>query len=272
MIQKKNDAFLYRFTYEEGWNQSFLLMSDVHFDSLYCERKILKRHLDEALEKNARILIFGDWFDAMGAKYDPRTTPEETRSENYINYYFDTIIDNSAKFLQKYSDNIDLISKGNHEESVSRRYHSDILGRLCNKINCKKGNFNGFIRLQFEHSGGGKRTSKTIYYTHGSGGNSPVTRTVIKTNRRQDAIRADYYVAGHAHVASEVLRSQEILNSQCKRMVIRPLHWQLGTYFQGIGKDKWNDNKEHPPSDIGGRWVEFYYKNNEIQTKSYLAN
>lgn len=38
-----------------------LLLSDLHWDNPHCDRALLKRHLDLALERNAAIMIFGDF-------------------------------------------------------------------------------------------------------------------------------------------------------------------------------------------------------------------
>ena len=43
----------------EGSPQRFLFISDVHFDSVKCDRDLLKKHLDEALATNAGVLVFG---------------------------------------------------------------------------------------------------------------------------------------------------------------------------------------------------------------------
>lgn len=37
----------------------YLLISDVHFDSVHCDRDLLTKHLDQALAMNAGVLISG---------------------------------------------------------------------------------------------------------------------------------------------------------------------------------------------------------------------
>ena len=57
----------------KGWgNYRFLLLSDIHWDNPKCNRKLLKRHLDEAKEGGHPILINGDLLDLMGGKKDRR--------------------------------------------------------------------------------------------------------------------------------------------------------------------------------------------------------
>jgi UDP-2,3-diacylglucosamine pyrophosphatase LpxH len=53
-------------------DQDVLMISDVHFDNPKCDRKLLKKHLDEAKRRNAKVLINGDLFDLMQGKNDKR--------------------------------------------------------------------------------------------------------------------------------------------------------------------------------------------------------
>ena len=65
----------------KGWEQWFLLMSDNHHDSIYCNRDLETEHLEEAKRRNARVFIFGDFFDAMQGRFDPRRSMDELRKD-----------------------------------------------------------------------------------------------------------------------------------------------------------------------------------------------
>lgn len=272
IITPKNDAFVVRMEPGYGWEQWFLLQSDVHFDSKHCDRAMLKRHLDQARDRDAVILIFGDLFDCMGGKYDPRTTKADIRPEYANATYFQSIVKDAANYLAPYKENIGLISDGNHESSVLLRHEISILDDLSERLGgVNRGRYAGFIRFQFNIYGSGRR-SYTMYYTHGSGGNSPVTKGVIGTARRQDNIHADFYVSGHLHSEYEVPRMQTRLNGQCCVEMKRCMHWQLGTYQQSHLHGGWADHKGFPAANIGARWLRFYYANKEIKFESYIAD
>jgi len=105
---------------------TYLLLSDVHYDSLSCDRKLLKKHLDQAKEHNAQVLIFGDWFDVMGCYGDPRSKSNEIR-QDYMSKdfsYLDMVIEDSIEFLQPYPD-ADVLCRGHdhqkwHDPSTTR--------------------------------------------------------------------------------------------------------------------------------------------------------
>ncbi len=68
-------------SYREGRNtivttsqtgQRFALMSDVHWDNAHARLDLLKVALDEALENDIPVFMFGDLFCVMQGKWDPR--------------------------------------------------------------------------------------------------------------------------------------------------------------------------------------------------------
>jgi hypothetical protein len=271
-IYRKGDALVADMTdIAGGWEQSFLLLSDVHYDSIHADRTLLKRHLDEAKEKDARIFIFGDFFDAMGGKYDPRSTKADIRPEYQHTNYFQAIVQDAAKFLLPYKDNIALISDGNHETSVLLRHEISLLDDLAERLGgVERGKYSGFIRFKFNR--GTSRMSKVMFYSHGSGGNSPVTKGVIGTARRQDNIHADFFVSGHLHSEWDMPRTQTRLNEQNNVEIHKVHHWQLGTYQQSHLKGGWADAKGFAAPSIGGRWLTFKYFADKIKSISYVAD
>ena len=127
-------------------------MSDEHFDSKKCDRSLLKGHHEEAKEKNAIILKFGDVFDAMGGKYDKRSTKADIRPEYQTNKYFDDIVEDATKFYEPYKEHIKLIAVGNHESSVMLRHEIDILGQLTRNLGCHYGKYSGFVKFRFSRN------------------------------------------------------------------------------------------------------------------------
>lgn len=277
-VFRKNDALVISMeNVRAGWEQWFLLTSDEHFDSVHCDRKLLRHHHEQARERNAKILKFGDIFDMMGGKYDPRSHKGMVRPEYQSSRYFDLVVEDAAKFYAPYKDNIIFIADGNHETSVRMRHEFCPLDRLVDLIagpSVHRGRYAGFVRFKFQfHSGkGGYRLSKVLFYTHGTGGNSPVTKSVIGTARRQDAFLADYYVSGHTHNEFEVPRMQTRLNDANNIVKTRVHHWSLGTYQDDHLTGGWADHKGFTAPSKGGRWLRFFYHNDEIKLETTLTD
>jgi hypothetical protein len=262
-IIKKGDIFECQFEYSgEKWEQYVLLMSDEHFDSRTCDRSLLKRHHEQAKERNAPIFKFGDVFDCMGGKYDPRSHKGDLRPEYVRKDYFDAIVKDAAKFYADYD--VAFMSHGNHEHNVLLRHETDLIANLAERLGCKHGKYSGYLRFHFEHMAGGKTRSMDMYYNHGSGGNSPVTKGVIQTNRRGVAFDADIFVSGHNHNRwnMELMRQRVNTKGTIKSTVQN--HINLGTYKD---QDEWESEKGFPSPNKGGVWLRFYSEDQTVKVQ-----
>jgi hypothetical protein len=248
----------------KDWEQWVLLISDEHFDSIHCDRQLLKRHHDQAKERNAIILKFGDMFDCMGGKYDPRSTKEHIRPELQKKDYFDALIQEAVKFYGPYKDNIAFTCMGNHEYSVLKRHETNLVTRFAREMDCISGKYRGFIRLHFTCDNGKSVGSFDMYYVHGSGGSSPVTRGVIKSNRRQEMAIADFYVSAHTHNEFHLTRPLAYMTNQGVVKIKEPVHISLGCYMNTFMKGSWGDGREFAPESMGGAWIRFYYSQHII--------
>ena len=274
IFEKQNDIFTARdaLKRKDGEQKWVLLISDIHYDSAKCDRKLLKKHLEQAKEKDADILMFGDILDMMGGKFDPRSSKADIRPEYQVKDYFDAVVRDAYKFFEPYKENIKFISYGNHEASVIKRQEIDPLKNLAYMLGCEIGSYQGFIRFSFYRND--KLNSivgtKLLYYTHGSGGSAPVTRGVIKTNRRNATIQSDIFVSGHIHNEWVVNVPMVKVSQGGNIKKIDQTHISLGTYkddsfSSGAG---WSDMKEFPPPSMGGCWLRFYY-NKDSDDLSY---
>jgi len=113
-------------------------------------------------------------------------------------------------------------------------------------------------------------SSHVMYYNHGNGGSSPVTRGVIQTNRRQVAIHADFYLSGHLHAEFELPLTRVRVTRSDTLTIEKVKHWQLGTYASTFG-GRWEAQKGFAAPTLGGRWMNFRYHNNDVIIESYLA-
>lgn len=188
-----------------GFRQDLFLMSDIHFDSIYCDRKMLKRDLDMVLEKEMWIVINGDIWDAMQGKKDPRGNLDELRSELKTEKYFDALVDSTVEFLKPYQQNILLMSYGNHETSVIKYNGTDLIQRTVGVLNngskhrIQTGGYAGWIRFMFQngHTSHGRIA---YHYHHGHGGSAFVSDGILDDKRTGVYVPdADIVHFGHNH-------------------------------------------------------------------------
>lgn len=263
-MKRINDAFIEKWEVKSGFSKRILLASDVHFDSPHCDRKLFKKHLDEAKVDNADVWIFGDLFDAMGGKKDPRGLKSVIRKENLRDDYFNSIVEDLAEFLQPYKEIIKFISMGNHEESVLRHGEISLLGILNYLLggHIAIGDYYGWLRILYENGSRGKSDgSVTIYYNHGVGGDSAITKGSIKAARRDMMIDADIYISGHTHQGLSLPTGKRRLNANSNEVVDWRQHLVLKTYENDSGFMKRNELNPHL---LGAHWLEFSYSNKDF--------
>jgi hypothetical protein len=264
---KQNDAILVDVQIKRNskWQQDFLLTSDVHIDNAKCKREMLKRHFSEMVDRNAYWMDNGDFFDAMGGKYDKRSNKQDILPELQTSNYFDTLVEFGGKFITpEIASRTILLADGNHELSITSHHEINLLDRLQKQYapNAIRGEYDGFIRFSFKDNGV-TYGSLTMFRTHGTGGNAPVTRGAIQTNRRQDMYLADVFVSGHIHTAYSMPRPRLFLNKNNKVEIQEVEHIQLGTYKDST-KGTWERMKGFSPPMLGGCWLSFRWMESKL--------
>jgi predicted phosphodiesterase len=240
-----------------GWEQRYLLISDVHFDSPHCDRKLLTKHLGQAKAQDAGVMCFGDWFDAMGGRQDKRGSKGQLREEHQVDNYFDVLVDDACGYLEPYASSLVMMSDGNHETAILKHNEINLLGRLTRQLGCLHMGYSGFVRLMFESSK--NRSSRKLYFHHGHGGGGPVTKGTIQTARRAASIDADIFVSGHIHEAWAV-ENVMVKMADSGRIYLSPqYHIQCATYKQEYASGGYHIEKGRPPKPLGGWWMVFYF-------------
>lgn len=246
------------------WCQWFLLRSDAHHDNLHCDQALEKKHLDQALERDAGIIDCGDLFCAMGGKFDKRADSNQLRPELRTACYFDALVEYNAKFYEPYARNFVMLSPGNHETAIEKNHETRLTERLAERLKAagspvQCGTYQGWVRFMFNfHTT--KRKTIRMAYTHGYGGGGPVTKDIIQFNRQLAYLEsADLIVSGHTHDALESTQRREYLDFNGKPCYRDVNCIKLGCYKDEFGPGQgWAVGKGMPPKPLGAYWLRFY--------------
>ena len=197
-------ALQYNVPLKAGTTLKLALFSDIHFDSLDCDKATLKKHLDFCLKDGRYILIGGDLFDAILLRDGKRAVNHlMEKGDNQLNIKINEIVE----FLRPYKDNILFIGRGNHEESILKYSGVDILELTTQLLNAgskhqiQYGNYANFLRFNFVNKSNRSLLHYDIFENHGAGGNSPVTKGMIDFNRIAKGTLTDLIWLGHKHNA-----------------------------------------------------------------------
>jgi hypothetical protein len=276
-IEQRGAVSSLHFNVFGGWEKWFYLSSDVHFDSIYCDRDVFFEHMEQVKQRNAMAFIFGDFYDAMQGRYDKRRAMPELRQEyQRKENYYDVLVDDAYNKLQDYKDNFAMMADGNHELSVLKNANTNILDRLTAKMrehgsSVIHGGYGGWGRFMFNMSDGnatGPRTSIRLKYFHGAGGEAPVTRGAIQTNRQAVYLPdANIVVNGHSHNAYYIPISRERLSNKGEMYFDIQHHVRTPGYKQayGDGSTGWEITRGGVPKPIGCSWLRMYCENRQIK-------
>ena len=255
----------------------FFVSSDLHIDSVSCNREKLLEDLTEAKERGAKIMLFGDIFDAMQGRFDPRRSLDELRPEYRKQDYYDFVVKDVAKILAPFASNLLLITQGNHETAVLKNASISLIDRLVYSLNMEhggqvsQGGYGGWVRFLLSRGTQGGRFSVKLKYFHGAGGDAPVTRGVIQTNRQQVYINdADIVINGHNHNAYYVPIVSETISDSGNVVYRTTHHIRTPGYKQeyGDGSAGWAVEKGMVPKPLGGAFIKLKVSENGLRKGS----
>jgi hypothetical protein len=189
--------------------QVFCLMSDLHLDASDHDRELLVHDLKQARALNARISINGDIFDGILPSDRKRHHPSVMTADPTRDDILNQMVKLAVEVLGPYADLIDVISPGNHERSLLKYHHIDIISMLIYALNQKlpegaqpihQGAYRGFQQYSFRKGGKSKYTKQLLIFRHhGRGGAAPVTGGALDLDRIRKDFEADLYWIGHKH-------------------------------------------------------------------------
>jgi len=258
----KHNRNIHEVTCQSG--QEFLLMSDLHWDNPHCDRGLLKNHLDEAVKRNAAIILNGDTYCCMGGKYDRRADKSLIRPEHNTDRYFDAIVETSVEWFAPYAKNILLIGYGNHETAIIKHGETDLLQRFASTLNYSTGSavqvggYGGTIDIRVLHDTI-RGVNFVVHYYHGFGGGGVVSKGVIQDQRILAGTEGyDLTWMGHVH---ELYYHQNMVHRydrSTKTLIQKPVH-QLRT---ATYKEEWDGGymgfhteRGRGPKPLGGYWL-----------------
>jgi hypothetical protein len=240
-----------------------LLTSDVHYDSIHCNRELYKKHLDAAKKHESLIIDTGDLIDMMQGRYDNRRSYNDIRPEYINERYYDLVINDTAEFLKPYKDNFLILGRGNHEQAVVKHVGTDPNSRIVHELRnagsrVVSGGYGGWVILFFGEDTKRARSSFRIKYFHGAGGEAPVTKGVIQTARQAVYLPdADMVVNGHNHNEYVLTVKRERINRN-GGLYFDVVHFIRTPGYKddyGVGSDGWEVERAGVPKPQGCVWA-----------------
>jgi len=254
----------------------YLLSGDRHHDNPHARHDLERKHLDEAVARNAGIIDVGDLFCAMQGKFDPRRSKNSVREEDALAAdYLDSIVRHASDFYSPYAKNFVLIGRGNHETAILKNCETDLTERLCERMSQQSGHkvysggYGGWVR--FITRRGNERHTLTLKYFHGSGGAALMSFDTLKV-RRAAAVTpdADIVVSGHVHKQWVMpLARERLVMDQKGPRIVSDIQWHVRT---GTYKDEFDDGfagfhveQGRTPEVMGAVWMRLRFERRSVK-------
>lgn len=258
-------------------------ISDIHLGAGSCDKAGLKRFLQECVDTNRRIIVGGDLLDAIFPIGDRRYQPDMLDPALHgINNPLDDVIDMAVELLKPVAHLTEIISVGNHEQTIIKYHSTDPIRRIVEALNqylkvngsdhvIEHGSWGGFLQYRLydrETAEGHKQHTLpcNIYYTHGAGGSAPVSKGVIDFNRWQVNHEGfHFYVVGHNHNlnatgeikfrAPNLGENLEMYTYQTR--LVRSASWAGRPFRTNPSNIGWAEMKEFQPQPTGSGICKF---------------
>lgn len=180
-------------------------IGDVHVGNKATCKRTFRKVIAE-IEQNPNHYWFGigDYFDAISKRdkrfrigtLDPKIAAREDTINAQVHMLWEMIIPITSKCLG--------LLRGNHEDTVLERDGVDLAQMLADRMaavghDVQVFGYEGWLRLKFQHSSGGRSRTIDIFASHGHGGGR---KPGAKVNRLVDIFshyHADFVIVGHTH-------------------------------------------------------------------------
>lgn len=259
------------------WEQWVLLTSCRHWEHPDSDHDLQREHLDEAAARGAGCIDVGDFLCLMQTPGDKRAgvggsgVRRAHQPGESGNPYLNGVVADATDWFKRWPGIFWAVGAGNHETAIYRKVGIDMTHLLAAGLKTIPMGYRGYHRFKFKR--GTWQTSRTMYFSHGSGGSSEMTFGVGKARRRMAVVPdADIVVSGHLHLKTEVPITRCRLLSDGREVADEQLHIQLGTYKDDVtGKSHgWAIEKEMPPPSKRMAWLRFSLgKNEAIRIDTY---
>jgi hypothetical protein len=221
-------------------------IGDLHIGHKNFDESALNQTL-EFIDKNrnrCRILLMGDLLEcatktSVGRGIYDESYPTQKQFEKIINIF------------KPYSDLIDGVVEGNHEERVIRDTSFEIMQEFCHRIDCFD-KYSQFECIQNFHLGDFNYSS---YIHHGSSGGITESAAITSLLKMRERAIVNAYFLGHTHKLLSFTRRIHVPSTGSEALEIEQLFVNTGTALGGGG---YGTQKGYPELSTGFGCVEIF--------------
>ena len=251
----------FRFEFEEDpTGFEVVPLHDVHFGSVFCQERLLRK-IRDYVKENEKVYFYlgGDMAEFIPPKerrFEASTLPEKFKDnlDKLLTYSVEYVAD----FFEPIKDKCLFVLSGNHEAKYYKDLSFDFVGLLAKLLGV--GNwthsYEALVKFLFRHN---KRTySFDLYVHHGFGGGRKKGSLINNLEDLAKNYAADVYVCGHAHrLAFSTDPHYEMNNAGTVLLEKERLFVRVGGFRKSRAEvPSYEEKLGYPPNAVGT--VSFY--------------
>ena len=230
-----------------------LALGDIHAGVVHCAEADIRQKVEQiAKERNSFWIGMGDYADCI--------VPDDRRWESGIIAPWvkeNNIVSSEKKWLKSLFNPINhkglALLMGNHEDTIRKILHVDLLDDLCEELGIPYGGYSCFIRLLFRRKNSNDSHAYTIHAWHGAGSAQTEGARLMRLKRLVKEMEADIYLMGHLHAITHDITDRLCVRNKKIKVVPQVAtitgSW-LKTYCQDV-PPSYGEKAGFKPSHLG---------------------
>ncbi len=239
-------------------NFTVVPIGDIHEGNIGCCEKTLQEEVEWVQKHNNVFWIgMGDYIEAINysdPRFDIKSVSRKYRDTGNIDMMVQLQIENISKIFEPIKDKCLGLHRGNHEETIRKFYHYDVIYELWKRLKVRPLYDVAITRLQFTAKEKSTWTNSfDIFSTHGNVGGR---KSGGKVNRLEDLMagfESDVYLMGHAHIKAVTTTNRLYIDQAGNLKSKKKIGAITGSFLRGynLQETSYVEKGTYPASDLG---------------------
>lgn len=234
-------------------------LGDIHLGNIGCDLAAFKSMIEWIKNKEDTLWVgMGDYIDAINysdPRFDPKTVSPKYISGGDIDKTIQLQIEDLCGLLEPIKDKCIGILRGNHEETIRRFYHYDVLYEIAKELDFKRDMLlydTAVVRLHFTRAQTNRRVFD-IFCAHGNVGGRTYGAKSNRIRELHNQFVADIYLLAHSHIKQAQIGTVigfDHRGNEYKKKIIDAF---TGCFLRGYerGQTSYIEKCLYPATDIG---------------------
>lgn len=194
----------YTINIKDSLKCSIIPLGDIHLGHRACSKEKFKELVGWiGKTSNVYVVGMGDYIDSVNytdPRFNPRSLPDGVDIREYLNDMARHQSNEFIDIMRPIKHKIIGLGIGNHEMTIQKRYHQDVMINMCGALQVKYLGWSSFTRLRIKAKGNRRWSRMLILFSeHSRAAGKKKGGKINALEDRSNDFEADIYLRGHSH-------------------------------------------------------------------------